>query len=148
MNPRVWHWRRGELWGGDCLPRRRNLRRRATRVGKGAKNTPEIQAVAAALGKLLLQEGHAAYSIALAYVMHKSPYVFPIVGGRKIEHLKANIEALGVELSDEEIDEIEAAAPFQVGFPLSMIFEYFSGGEVQHKDELQRYLSGEGGGAF
>ncbi|PBK99004.1 hypothetical protein ARMGADRAFT_1124135 [Armillaria gallica] len=24
----------------------------------------------------------------------KTPYVFPIIGGRKVEHLKANIEAL------------------------------------------------------
>lgn len=30
----------------------------------------------------------------LAYVMHKTPNVFPIVGGRRIEHLKGNIEAL------------------------------------------------------
>ncbi|KAJ4149405.1 hypothetical protein NW754_000845 [Fusarium falciforme] len=27
-------------------------------------------------------------SVALAYVMHKTPYVFPIVGGRKVEHLR------------------------------------------------------------
>lgn len=31
-------------------------------------------------------------SVALAYVMHKSPYVFPIVGGRTVDHLKQNIE--------------------------------------------------------
>lgn len=59
--------------------------------------------------------------------MHKSPYVFPIVGGRKIEHLKGNIEALSIELSDEEIDEIDKAVPFDIGFPLSMLFEM--GGE-------------------
>ncbi|KAF8529592.1 hypothetical protein BU17DRAFT_36660, partial [Hysterangium stoloniferum] len=32
--------------------------------------------------------------VAIAYVIHKAPYVFPIVSGRKIEHLQANIEAL------------------------------------------------------
>ncbi|KAL2356743.1 aldo/keto reductase [Cryomyces antarcticus] len=61
-------------------------------------------------------------SIAMAYVMHKAPYVFPIVGGRKIDHLKGNIEALGIELSKEEIDEIDDAAPFDVGFPLNFLF--------------------------
>ncbi|USW49466.1 Putative NADP-dependent oxidoreductase domain-containing protein [Septoria linicola] len=61
-------------------------------------------------------------SIALAYVMHKAPYVFPIVGGRKIDHLKGNIEGLGVELTQEEIDEIEDAEPFDVGFPQSFLF--------------------------
>ncbi|KAK0475979.1 hypothetical protein EDD18DRAFT_1366713 [Armillaria luteobubalina] len=30
-------------------------------------------------------------AIAIAYVMHRTPYVFPIIGGRKVEHLKANI---------------------------------------------------------
>lgn len=54
--------------------------------------------------------------------MQKTPYVFPILGGRKIEHLKQNIEALGLELSREEIDEINEATGFDVGFPMNMIF--------------------------
>ncbi|KAF2703587.1 Aldo/keto reductase [Pleomassaria siparia CBS 279.74] len=64
-------------------------------------------------------------SVALAYVMHKAPYVFPIVGGRKVEHLKGNIEALGLVLSDEEMDSIDAAADFEVGFPMNFLFESF-----------------------
>lgn len=59
-------------------------------------------------------------SIALAYVMHKTPYVFPIVGGRKVEHLKGNIEALSLELTDDEMKEIEDAVPFDIGFPMSL----------------------------
>jgi len=62
-------------------------------------------------------------SIALAYVMHKAPYVFPIVGGRKVEHIKANIDALSVELSDQEVNEIDDAEPFDVGFPMNFLFE-------------------------
>lgn len=86
-----------------------------------------MQAVATALDKLAKKKNTQITSIAMAYVMHKSPYVFPIVGGRKVEHLKGNIEGLSVELSDEEIDEIEDAAPFKVGFPLSLLFEYGGG---------------------
>jgi aryl-alcohol dehydrogenase-like predicted oxidoreductase len=56
-------------------------------------------------------------SVALAYVMHKTPYVFPIVGGRTIDHLKQNVEALTLSLSEKDIEEIENAAPFDVGFP-------------------------------
>ncbi|KAF2030621.1 norsolorinic acid reductase [Setomelanomma holmii] len=56
-------------------------------------------------------------SVALAYVMHKTPYVFPIVGGRKIPHLKSNIEALGLRLTPEEIREIDNAYGFDMGFP-------------------------------
>ena len=58
-------------------------------------------------------------SVALAYVMQKAPYVFPIVGGRKIDHLKGNIEALGLKLEEEDFEEIEKAWPFDVGFPNS-----------------------------
>lgn len=53
--------------------------------------------------------------------MHKTPYVFPIVGGRKIEHLRANIEALNLVLSEEDMEAIEAAAPFDIGWPGNMI---------------------------
>ena len=56
-------------------------------------------------------------SVALAYVMHKSPYVFPIVGGRKVSHLEGNIAALGLRLSPEEINQIDGAYGFEMGFP-------------------------------
>lgn len=59
-------------------------------------------------------------SIAQAYVMHKYPYVYPIVGCRKVDYLKANIEALKIELSRAEIDEIENAISFDLGFPGNM----------------------------
>jgi aryl-alcohol dehydrogenase-like predicted oxidoreductase len=80
-------------------------------------------------------------SVALAYVTHKMPYVFPIVGGRKIEHLKGNIEALKVSLSDEDIAEIEAAVPFDLGFPHSLIY----GGKVpSHPQDIWlNYTAGQ-----
>jgi aryl-alcohol dehydrogenase-like predicted oxidoreductase len=60
--------------------------------------------------------------IALAYVMHKAPDVFPLVGGRKIEHLKQNIAALNVRLSAEDIKEIESAGgDFKAGFPYNLL---------------------------
>jgi aryl-alcohol dehydrogenase-like predicted oxidoreductase len=56
-------------------------------------------------------------SVALAYVMQKTPYVCPIIGGRNIEHLKGNIQGLSLQLSKEDIEEIEGANSFDVGFP-------------------------------
>ncbi|CAI6333818.1 unnamed protein product [Periconia digitata] len=56
-------------------------------------------------------------NVALAYVMHKAPYVFPVLGGRKIEHMKSNIEALGLKLTREEMKEIDGAYGFEMGFP-------------------------------
>jgi hypothetical protein len=43
--------------------------------------------------------------------------VFPIVGGRKVEHLHANIEALEISLSREQIAYLESVKPFDKGFP-------------------------------
>ncbi|TFY67120.1 hypothetical protein EVG20_g4052 [Dentipellis fragilis] len=60
-------------------------------------------------------------AVAIAYLLHKTPYVFPIVGGRKIEHLHANIEALSIALSKEQIAYLESILPFDPGFPSSMI---------------------------
>ncbi|EJD04794.1 uncharacterized protein FOMMEDRAFT_153886 [Fomitiporia mediterranea MF3/22] len=37
-------------------------------------------------------------AVAIAYVMQKTPYVFPIIGGRKVEYLMANIGALSIAL--------------------------------------------------
>jgi len=61
---------------------------------------------------------------ALAYILHKTPYIVPIVGGRKVEHLKSNVEALRIELSKEDMDEIDTAAPFDPGFPMSFLFSF------------------------
>jgi aryl-alcohol dehydrogenase-like predicted oxidoreductase len=47
--------------------------------------------------------------------------VFPIIGGRKIEHLKQNIQALDISLSPEQIHRIDNAKPFDVGFPYTLI---------------------------
>lgn len=58
----------------------------------------------------------------LAYVLHKSPYVFPIVGGRKKSHLDGNIAALSLKLTNEDIEKIDEAYPFDIGFPLNFLF--------------------------
>ncbi|KAJ7579509.1 NADP-dependent oxidoreductase domain-containing protein, partial [Mycena floridula] len=60
-------------------------------------------------------------AVAIAYVMHHTPYVFPIIGGRKVEQLLANIEALDISLSTEQMKRIEIATPFDIGFPHNMV---------------------------
>jgi diketogulonate reductase-like aldo/keto reductase len=53
--------------------------------------------------------------------MAKQPYIFPIVGIRKVEHLQDSINALKLRLTKEEIKEIEEAYEFDVGFPNEFI---------------------------
>lgn len=57
--------------------------------------------------------------------MQKTPYVFPIIGGRKVEHLMANVEALSIALTQEQIDYLESVVPFDPGFPNFMIVSLF-----------------------
>ncbi|KAL1303608.1 hypothetical protein AAFC00_006972 [Neodothiora populina] len=78
--------------------------------------------VSKVLEKIAQSKGTLMTSIALAYVMHKTPNVFPIVGGRKVEHLKGNIEALSLKLSVEEMREIDDATEFDPGFPHNFLF--------------------------
>ena len=60
-------------------------------------------------------------TVAIAYHLQKVPYVFPIIGGRKVEHLHENIEALDITLTAEQIKRIEDAKPLDPGFPHSML---------------------------
>jgi aryl-alcohol dehydrogenase-like predicted oxidoreductase len=62
--------------------------------------------------------------VAIAYLMQKTPYVFPIIGGRKVEHLLANLEALEIELTDAQMKELEGVVEFDPGFPTSMIVRF------------------------
>ena len=59
-------------------------------------------------------------------MLQKTPYVFPIVGGRKVEHLRSNIEALRISLTDEQINYLENVLPFDPGFPNNMIVSLIS----------------------
>jgi aryl-alcohol dehydrogenase-like predicted oxidoreductase len=55
-------------------------------------------------------------AVAIAYHLLKTPYVFPIVGGRKIEHLRENLQALKISLTPEQMNRIESAKPFEPDF--------------------------------
>jgi len=63
-------------------------------------------------------------AVAIAYTMHKAPFVYPIIGGRKVEHLMANIEALDITLTAEQIAYIDGILPFDKGFPNNFLGEY------------------------
>lgn len=82
---------------------------------------PQKTAMADALEKIAVARGTSITSIALAWARLKAPYVFPIVGGRKVEHLKSNIEALAIDLTDEEKEAIESAVPFHPGYPQEIL---------------------------
>eukprot|EP01099_Mayorella_cantabrigiensis_P008160 TRINITY_DN752_c0_g2_i2.p1 TRINITY_DN752_c0_g2~~TRINITY_DN752_c0_g2_i2.p1 ORF type:complete len:223 (-),score=53.67 TRINITY_DN752_c0_g2_i2:68-736(-) len=86
-------------------------------VGPGEQSEYEVK-VSEALEKVAGEHGITSVTaVALAYVMSKAPYVFPIVGGRKIEHLQDNIKALSIKLTEEQIKYLESVKSFDPGFP-------------------------------
>ncbi|KAK0391292.1 hypothetical protein NLU13_0793 [Sarocladium strictum] len=101
--------------------------------GRNHPPSEKQRAVSKVLESIANRKNTAITSIALAYVMHKTPYVFPIIGGRKIEHLKGNIEALTLRLSNEDIKEIESAYQFEIGFPHSFLW---GNNGVSHPQEV------------
>ncbi|KAI8947746.1 norsolorinic acid reductase [Xylaria longipes] len=103
----------GALGGGKFKTeeqRKKNQGRDNPPTETEVKVTKALEAVAKRKNTLIT-------SVAQAYVMHKTPYVFPIIGGRTVDHLRENIQALTLSLSEDDIKEIESAAPFDLGFP-------------------------------
>lgn len=88
-----------------------------------AQSENEIK-ISEALEKVAKEHGiESVTAVALAYVMSKAPNVFPIVGGRKVEHLHDNIQALKIKLTQKQIEDLEAVVPFEAGFPNNFIGE-------------------------
>lgn len=122
----------GALGGGQF---KTEAQRKAAGSARGGATPPENKIkLSETLEKIAKTKGTALTSIALAYVMHKAPNVYPIVGGRNLNHIKGNIEALSIELTEEEIDEIENTVPFDVGFPMKFLFEFR--GEQKYKNTM------------
>ncbi|KAJ5791008.1 uncharacterized protein N7518_008019 [Penicillium psychrosexuale] len=88
----------------------------------GGEQTEEEKHISEALAVVAAEHGiESVTAIALAYVLCKAPNVFPLVGGRKIEHLHDNIRALSIRLTDKQIEFLEAATTFDLGFPGNFI---------------------------
>ncbi|KAK7062847.1 putative aryl-alcohol dehydrogenase aad14 [Paramarasmius palmivorus] len=118
----------GVLAGGKLRTDAEEKRRLETgeegrkRLGSDWKRTEEEVKMSRALEKVAQELGAKSISsVAIAYVMQKTPFVFPIIGGRKVEQLKDNLEALDITLTPEQIKFLESQVPFDIGFPISMI---------------------------
>jgi aryl-alcohol dehydrogenase-like predicted oxidoreductase len=61
------------------------------------------------LARIGEQKGATPAQIALAWLLAQKPWIVPIPGSRKLERLDENIGALAVELTSEDLQEIEGA---------------------------------------
>ena len=95
------------------------------------------------------EKGAKLLDIALAYVMQKVPYVFPIVGGRKLEHIEGNIAALEVSLTEDDVKKVESAYNFDHGFPHTFLSgTLFDGSEPRQIHGPGDVWLTKGGGVF
>ena len=93
--------------------------------GPDWERTPEERKVCQALEKVAQEVGTKSITaVAIAYVMQKTPFVFPIIGGRKVEHMLANLEALEIVLTAEQVEYLEKAVPFDKGFPYNSFVSF------------------------
>ena len=61
------------------------------------------------LARIGEQKGATPAQIALAWLLAQKPWIVPIPGSRKLERLDENIGALAVELTSDDLREIESA---------------------------------------
>jgi len=91
-----------------------------TELGKGdfrstlPRFTPEARKANLAfvdlLGKIAAQKGATPAQIALAWLLEQKPWIVPIPGTTKLSRLEENIGALAVELTADDLQQIESAA--------------------------------------
>ncbi len=68
------------------------------------------QALVGLLREIGERKGATPAQIALAWILAQRPWIVPIPGTRRLERLEENIGAAGVDLTAEDLREIEAAA--------------------------------------
>jgi len=60
--------------------------------------------------QIAAERGASAHQVAIAWLLARSPMVAPIPGTSSIDHLEHNVAAAGLELSEEELEELSGAA--------------------------------------
>jgi aryl-alcohol dehydrogenase-like predicted oxidoreductase len=116
-----------DVLGGGKFKTKKEIEERKAR-GEGLRSilssdqSEEEAAMSTALEKVASEHGiKSLTAVALAYVLAEAPNVFPLVGGRKVEHLKENIKALSLRLTAAQLEYLESQNRFDVGFPGNFI---------------------------
>jgi aryl-alcohol dehydrogenase-like predicted oxidoreductase len=74
------------------------------------ENRKANQAVVNLIGQFAQQKKATPAQIALAWLLAQKPWIVPIPGTTKVERLKENVGAVGVQLTPEDLEQLETAA--------------------------------------
>jgi len=95
-------------------------RRGPSRVS-AASLSDRDRAVAVAVAQVADQLGATSSQVAIAWTRARSRAVHPILGVRNLGQLQDNLGALDVTLPADALEQLEAAATFDVGFPADFL---------------------------
>ncbi len=88
-----------------------------------ARFTDRERAAAAAVETVAAELGVPPAHVAIAWTRRRSPAVLPLIGVSTADQLTQNLGAVELTLSDEVAAVLEAAVPFELGFPGDFISE-------------------------
>lgn len=95
---------------------------RRMRAGQSRAETENRNKISAARTKVASKHDiEVITAVALACVMSKGANVFPVMGGRKVEHLKDTIQAMSIKLTHEQIAFRDTIKAFDPDFPRNLI---------------------------
>jgi len=63
------------------------------------------------------QTGRSMAQVALAWLLHQTAPIIPIMGARKVSQLQDNLASLDMELSAEQLKSLDGARRIELGFP-------------------------------
>jgi aryl-alcohol dehydrogenase-like predicted oxidoreductase len=68
------------------------------------------QLAGSALERVAQRKSATPMQVGLAWLLHHSPVMLPIPGTSSVDHLQENVEAAAIELTEADLEELEAAA--------------------------------------
>lgn len=81
----------------------------------------KVNRVVDALKEVAAQCDRSPAQVALAWLRHRQQPVIPIIGARKMDQLDANLAALDIQLSPEQLKTLDAASAIDLGFPFEFL---------------------------
>jgi len=81
---------------------------------------PRTDRIVAALNTVAEQTGRSMAQVALAWLRYRAVPVIPIIGARKLAQVEDNLSSVDLELTSEQLSELDLASRIESGFPTSM----------------------------
>lgn len=104
--------------GGGVLSGKYNRSQGNSEEQRRLEQVPEQQlAIAETVSQIAAEIGRTASQVALAWLCAQPGVMIPIIGARKLSHVKDNLACLDVTLTPEQLQRLNQASQIELGFP-------------------------------